>query len=59
MTPESTACVQTDREKQKEHLLEAALMWIYDQSCASALADFEAAAEAYTGKSITGFWEAP
>lgn len=36
----------------RERFLDAALEWVYDQTCATALAAFEDAAAAYTGKPI-------
>lgn len=41
-----------DRAALRERVLDAALEWIYDQTCATALAAFEDAAAAYTGKAI-------
>jgi hypothetical protein len=41
-----------NRDHLERHLLAAALEWVYDQTCATALAEFERAAAAYTGKQI-------
>lgn len=38
----------------RERLMEAAIEWVYDQTCATALAEFERCAALYTGNPISG-----
>lgn len=48
MTQESTASVPTDTD-QKQRIVNAAIEWVYDQGCATALMDLETAVASYVG----------
>lgn len=41
-----------DRQVQLEAVARAAILWVYDQQCSSALATLEDAVVAYTGRPI-------
>jgi hypothetical protein len=47
----STATAPTDAKR--DRVVDAAIMWIYDQTCASALAALEEAVEDYVGQPVT------
>lgn len=55
MTPTTmmtTATAPTENEM-KDRVVKAAIMWVYDQSCASALVALEDAVEEYVGPPVS------
>lgn len=52
MEPALTATAPTE-EQMKDLIVAAAIMWVYDQTCSSALAALEDAVETYVGKPVS------